>query len=315
MHAIEFVPVNEREMLAERVKKVFTEGYAYVKIHVLTKSGKQILYFCTGTRVELEGKPRLIGMGIDIPQLEKAQEEIRKLNRDLGKRVEERTAQLNASNKELESFSYSVSHDLRAPLRAISGFAKVLREDFGDKLGAEGDIFLEKILQAGERMSHLIEDLLTYSRIGRGAVTPLPVNLDSLLSQILSDFSQRIKGVGGKISVQNGLPVVMGDVTLLGQVFTNLFENAINYRKAEVPLEVSLSFERQDEFVVICVHDNRNRNAPPHHERIFEVFQRLQTQLPGTGIGLANVKKSVEILGGKVWVESKPDWEAPSASN
>lgn len=307
MHAIDFVPEEEKGMLAERVRKVFSEGHAFAKIHVLSKTGKRALYFCTGTRVELEGKPSLVGMGIDISQLEKAKNEIKKLNRDLSRRVQERTAQLNATNKELESFSYSVSHDLRAPLRAISGFAKVLKEDFGDRLTDEGSLFVQKILQAGDRMSHLIDDLLTYSRIGRSAIALHPVSLNALLREIINDFANRIKTIGGTLLIDPNLPTVNGDSSLLGQVFTNLFENAITYRRPDVPLKLSVTSRTENDHAVICVSDNGIGIEPAHHHRIFEVFQRLHTnqQYPGTGIGLANAKKSIEILGGQIWVESE----------
>jgi PAS domain S-box-containing protein len=309
MHAIDFVPEEEKQMLAERVRKVFTEGHASAKIHVVSKTGKRVLYLCTGTRVELEGKPSLVGMGIDISQLEKAKNEIKKLNRDLGRRVQERTAQLNTINKELEAFSYSVSHDLRAPLRAISGFAKVIKEEHGGQLNEEGNLFVDKILQAGDRMSHLIDDLLTYSRIGRSAIILHPISLNNLLHEIVNDFANRIKSIGGTLFIDPHLPAVNGDSSLLGQVFTNLFENAITYRKPDVPLKLSVTARHEADRTVICVSDNGIGIAPAHHQRIFEVFQRLHTnqQYPGTGIGLANAKKSIEILGGQIWVESELD--------
>jgi light-regulated signal transduction histidine kinase (bacteriophytochrome) len=227
----------------------------------------------------------------------------------LGRRVKERTAQLNATNKELESFSYSVSHDLRAPLRAISGFAKVLKEDQGHRLDDEGRHFVEKILQAGNRMSHLIDDLLTYSRIGRSAITTQPVPLNDLLRAVENDFAQRIKAIGGTLSINGDLPVVNGDPSLLGQVFTNLFENAVIYRKQDVPLQLSVTSRNEGDRTIVCVSDNGIGIEKSHHQRIFEVFQRLHTnqQYPGTGIGLANAKKSIEILGGQIWVESEPD--------
>lgn len=307
MHAVDFVPDEEKRQLAERVQKVFKTGYGDIKTHLLCKDGKSIPYYCTGTRVDFEGKPRLVGMGIDVSQLQKAKEEIRKLNRDLGRRVLERTAQLNTTNKELEAFSYSVSHDLRAPLRAISGFAKVLKEDYRERLNEEGLLFVEKILQAGDRMSHLIDDLLNYSRIGRSAINLHPVPLNDLVNQIAGDFTHRIQTNGGKLSVAKNLPVVNGDFTLLAQVFANIFENAITYRKRDVPLEISVSSQIEKDHTVICISDNGIGIAPAHHERIFEVFQRLHThqQYPGTGIGLANAKKSIELLGGKIWVESE----------
>lgn len=307
MNAIDFVPEEEKQKLAERVKKVFSEGYANVKIHVLSKTGKRTLHLCTGTRIDIEGKPRLVGMGIDISQLEKARNEIRFLNRDLSRRVRERTAQLDSSNKELEAFSYSVSHDLRAPLRAISGFARLLKDEQEKNLGQDGAVFLDKILHASDRMSHLIDDLLSYSRIGRNAITLHPVPLNGLLNEILNDFAHRIRAIGGQISIDPDLPVVSGDASLLGQVFSNLFDNAITYRKPDVPLNLSVTARTEKDKAIICVSDNGIGIASAHHQSIFEVFHRLHSaqQYPGTGIGLANAKKSIELLGGKIWVESE----------
>jgi PAS domain S-box-containing protein len=308
MRGSDFVPTEEQPLLAEAIVRVFSTGHAEIEITFVTKTGKRIPYYCTGTRIDLEGKPRLIGVGIDISKLQQAEEEIKKLNRDLGQRVLERTAQLNAINKELESFSYSVSHDLRAPLRAIGGFAKMLQEDHCDRMNEDALFLVQKILEADDRMSHLIDDLLTYSRIGRSAIHLRPVPLNELLGNVSSDFTQRIKVVGGTLSIEN-LPTVTGDPTLLGQVFENLFDNALNYRKRDVPLQLTVSSHEESGHAVICITDNGIGIAPMYHQRIFDVFQRLHTSqaYEGTGIGLANVKKSVELMGGKVWVESEPD--------
>ncbi len=249
----------------------------------------------------------LIGTVHDITGQKQASEEINKFNASLEVRVQERTAQLQAANKELESFSYSVSHDLRAPLRAISGFAEIIARRHRPSLNEEGRHYVDNIVQASERMSQLIDDLLTYSRLGRTGVQREPVSLASLVSEISTNMQRQLEENQGTLQVQENLPVVPGDQTLLSQVFTNLLENAYKYHKPETPPQVTLGYFDEDKYVVIKVSDNGIGIPPEYQDKIFNMFQRLHSEeeYPGTGIGLATVRKSVELLGGMVWVESK----------
>ncbi|MEK6753688.1 MAG: PAS domain S-box protein [Chloroflexota bacterium] len=234
-------------------------------------------------------------------------EQVQQQTAELERRVLERTAQLSAANKELESFSYSVSHDLRAPLRAVSGFAEIIARRHRASLNEEGQHYFDNIIQASERMGHLIDDLLNYSRLGRAGVRLEPVSLAGVLAELTKDLKGHIDELHGTISITEGLPDVTGDKTLLNQIFTNLLENAVAYRKVDVPPQVEVTYQIEGEQVIVKVRDNGIGIPAEHQEKIFNIFQRLHSDddYPGTGIGLATVRKSVELLGGSVGVESK----------
>jgi signal transduction histidine kinase len=215
---------------------------------------------------------------------------------------------LKAANKELESFSYSVSHDLRAPLRAISGFSEIIATRHRADLNEEGQHYVDNIVKASERMAHLIDDLLTYARIGRTGIRKEEVPLGSLINEIGGNMQGYLADIHGKLSIAKDLPVVKGDPTLLSQVFTNLLENAVKYHKRDVPPQVSVTCTNENQDATVKVQDNGIGIAKEYQEKIFSMFQRLhsESEYPGTGIGLATVRKSIELLGGKVWVESNP---------
>ena len=237
---------------------------------------------------------------------DKAEEKLKKLNEELETRVNERTSQLLAINKELESFSYSISHDLRAPLRAIYGFSQILSRRHRDSLNEEGRQYMDYIVESSVRMEHLINDLLNYSRLGRKSVEMRPISLQKILDNIHHDFSQKLKEVGGKLIFEGYDTEIYGDESLLQQIFINLVENAITYRRIEVPLEIKIMCVTNPDSYLIKVSDNGIGIPEEFWEKIFNIFQRLHSdeEYPGTGIGLANVKKSVDKLNGEVWVES-----------
>jgi PAS domain S-box-containing protein len=307
MRAIDFVAEEERALVAERVHKVFATGEAEVTLNLLCKSGARVPYYCTGKLVHLENGPRLIGAGIDISELKRAEAEINRLNSELEERVKERTHQLNEANREMSTFTYTASHDLRSPIRAIVGFARAIREDSAHLLNEENRLYLDRIIEASDRMMQLIDDLLQYSSAGKQVVHVRPVHLAETFSSILHEFEPRLKSVGGDVVMAASLPRVLGDPTLLNQIFANLIENAVTYRRPNSHLKIDIGWRVEGDNVVVSIRDNGIGIAPQHQQRIFEVFQRLHGNdvYPGTGIGLATVKRAAEKLNGAVWVESE----------
>ncbi|MEP0870922.1 CHASE3 domain-containing protein [Trichocoleus desertorum AS-A10] len=242
--------------------------------------------------------------------LEQAQlrEQLQQNATELENRVLERTAQLQAANTELEAFGYSVSHDLRAPLRAMQGFTQALLEDYQEALDEVGQDYAHRISKAAQRMDTLIEDLLAYSRLSRAELQLQPIDLTALVSEILAQLDLEIRQRHAQITVVPPLLSVMGHRVTLVQVLTNLLMNALKFVGAGVQPQIKIWAETQPNGVRLWVQDNGISIAPQHQERIFRVFERLHgtEAYPGTGIGLAIVRKGVERMGGRVGVESCP---------
>jgi two-component system sensor histidine kinase/response regulator len=242
----------------------------------------------------------------EVAERQRAEQQVRQLNEELEQRVSERTAQLSAANRELQAFAYSVSHDLRAPLRVVAGYASRLMELRGNRVEEQERRCLERIVDNTERMSALIESLLTYARAGHPAVRAEPVALEPLLRQLTDTFAARIAATGARIDIESPLAVPSGDATLLGQILTNLLDNALTYRRSQVAAHIRVSATLQGSMVVLRVADNGIGVAPEYQTRIFEVFERLHgpDEYPGNGIGLAIVAKAARLMGGDVAVQS-----------
>jgi PAS domain S-box-containing protein len=255
----------------------------------------------------------LLGISEDITERKLAEHAIRELNAELQRRA----AQLETTNRELESFSYSVSHDLRAPLRAIDGFALMLEEDYAERLDAEGLRYLSVIRQNSRRMGALIDDLLAFSRLGRQPVARAEVNVDSLVREVVDEVLHTEllaeRGAAGAAAAPHievePLPPARGDRGLLRQVWANLIANAVKYSsKAARPI-IHISGRRVGAENHYCVRDNGVGFNMEYAEQLFRVFQRLHRtdEFSGTGVGLAIVHRVVTRHGGRVWAQGKVD--------
>ena len=243
----------------------------------------------------------------DVSDRKRAEDEIRRLNAELADRVRERTAQLEAANQELESFAYSVSHDLKAPLRGIDGYSRLLLDEYAACLDDEGRAFVHNIRQGTQRMATLINDLLAYSRMERRALHCDLLDLRVLLAGIVADYAAEIERQGATVRLALPLTLqVRADLDGLRQALRNLLDNALKFGRADVPVEVEMGGQAGEGVVTLWVKDNGIGIDPRFHERIFEIFQRLQRaeDYPGTGIGLAIVRKALRRMGGRVWIES-----------
>jgi signal transduction histidine kinase len=226
---------------------------------------------------------------------------------ELERRIAERTEELEIRNRDLAAFSYSISHDLRAPVRAVAGFSEIISTRYGESLPEEARHYLDSITTAGERMNRLIDDLLRYARLGSTTRELEDLSLTPVVNEITTEFEPELVRVSGTLHASIGDIRVRAERSLLEQIVVNLVQNAIRYRASGRALEIWIRASRIDGRVELSVTDNAIGIAPEHHERIFSLFQRLQTDdYEGTGIGLALARRAAELLGGSLTVRSAP---------
>lgn len=292
-------------------EQVFAEGHVTdFELALRHTSGRvaDVLYNASVFKNEAGEVEGVFAAARDVTERKQAEEEVRRLNQELEQRVIRRTAQLEAANKELEAFTYSVSHDLRAPLRHISGFSKMLTEEFGSTLPPEAQHHLQRIQEGTRRMGLLVDDLLNLGRIGRHEVRLQVTGLNSVVNETLADLKAECEGrqLEWKIGT---LPFVECDPALMKQVFQNLLSNAVKFTRPRSQAVIEVGRKDQDGGTVVFVRDNGVGFNMKYADKLFGVFQRLHRQedFEGTGVGLATVQRIIQKHGGRIWVEAELD--------
>jgi light-regulated signal transduction histidine kinase (bacteriophytochrome) len=240
---------------------------------------------------------------------------LRRTNAELEHRIKVRTQELeianrelNAANRELEAFSYSVSHDLRAPLRAVQGFCQIYMDDFAASIPKDGLPLLEHVIAGSQRMAQLIDDLLAFSRLGRQPILRQAVSLDRIVNRLVEELKPR--GPERRIEVHVGpLGECEGDASLIEQVLVNVISNAFKFTRGRDPAAIEIGCLQHGEELVYFVRDNGAGFDMNYAGKLFGVFQRLHStsQFEGTGVGLSIVQRIIERHGGRIWAESAPD--------
>lgn len=245
----------------------------------------------------------------ELLERKRAEAEARLLNTELEERVRVRTAQLEGANKELESFSYSVSHDLRAPLRGIDGFSFILEQEYASRLDETGQRYLYRIRESVQRMNQLINDLLTFSRLGRQELHKRPIVLLPLVQDVLSDLQPEFSGRQVDITLANDFPICEADPNLLRQVFANILGNALKYSRKRDETRIEVNWKNTDGEVVYYIRDNGVGFDMQYADKLFSVFYRLHRveEFEGSGVGLATVHRIITRHGGRIWVEAEVD--------
>ncbi|HTJ55069.1 MAG TPA: PAS domain S-box protein [Nitrosospira sp.] len=265
----------------------------------------RIFSYCGSVSQYADGKGLAFLTMKDITDRKVAEEALRDAKINLESKVEQRTAQLLAKSKELENFCYSVSHDLKAPLRGIDGYSRLLLESYHERLDEEGRSFLQNVRAATKHMTRLIEDLLAYSKLERRKLSTMSVELSSFVTNLLSQFRDSLQNVHLTVKVDSYR--VRADPDGLAIALRNLIDNAIKFSKYSAIQEVDIVARAEGDYCVISVCDNGIGFDMRFYDKIFEIFQRLHRaeDYPGTGIGLAMVHKAMERMGGRVWAESE----------
>lgn len=287
------------------LSKLEQEGIWEGELQHTTRDGREITVESRMTLIREPGRSYVLEANRDITARKQVEEEIQRLNADLERRVAKRTSELAAANKELEAFSYSVSHDLRAPLRAVNGFAGIVLEDFGPQLPEEAVRYLQRICEGGKRMGELIDDLLAFSRLGRQPIHREIVDNAQLVKAALEDLKPQQNGrrIEWRIS---DLPSCEADPALFKQVWINLLANAIKYSRERNPAVIEVGSRQENGEAVFFVKDNGAGFDMQYANKLFGVFQRLHRndEFEGTGVGLAIVHRVIVRHGGRVWADA-----------
>ena len=307
----EIVFEEDREMIIEHHKNSHLDHIPHdLEYRIITKEGelRWISHSCSPIFNEKGEYLGQRGTNRNITDRKRAEIELSKLNDTLEQRVIERTSQLEVANKEMEAFSYSVSHDLRAPLRHINGYVDLLNDKYLDILPEKAQHYLNTISGASKQMGTLIDDLLHFSRTGRQEMHKTQIDMNLLVEDALEKIRPDTAVRTIKWKIQR-LPGLNGDASLLKLVWINLLDNAVKYTKYRETAEISVEYKSEKDSYIFCVRDNGVGFDMKYAHKLFGVFQRLhnQTDFEGTGIGLANVQRIIHKHNGRVWAESEPD--------
>lgn len=306
-HTLALYDEADRDKVRRVTKQVFATGASTTEATLLTKRGERIPYVISGLRIEVDGKQTVIGLGLDISERKLAEQVIHDLNDTLEQRVRERTAALEASNRELESFSYSVSHDLRAPLRALHGFSHLLEEEYAHRLDSNGLDYLRRIRNASQRMGDLIDDLINLARVSRQELKRGEIDLSQLAGEVAAALAEQAPERSVTWTIAPGI-TASADPLLMRVALENLLGNAWKFTAKSPGAVIGFGARNIDGATACFVHDNGAGFDPAYADKLFQPFQRLHRpdDFAGTGIGLATVARIVQRHGGRVWAESQP---------
>ena len=303
--AVDYItkPFNKEEIL-NRVKTHIELRQSFLNLEDLNLTLRNEIELRLKHEAVADGSRKALLSVVEDEKL--ARKDLKTLNEELEQRVIERTNQLQIANNELEAFSYSVSHDLRAPLRAVHSFTKILSEDYGEVLDAEGKRICGIIESSSVHMGQLIDDLLAFSRIGRTEFNRSKINMASLTKSIYSDTTTPAERTRIDFNVSK-LPTAYGDITAIKQVITNLLSNALKYSSNAEKSEIIVGFECINNETVYYIKDNGVGFEMKYAPKLFGMFQRLHSakEFEGNGVGLAIVQRIIHRHGGRVWAEAE----------
>ncbi len=301
---LNIITAETRKIFDQTLEK--NEKINTIEMEVYPKSGDKKIVYYNRVTIKIQDKDYIVYLMTDITERKEIERKMINLNIELEEKVKQRTSELEASNKELESFSYSVSHDLRAPLRHINGYVDLLNERFRDDLPEKAQHYLEVISNASKQMGTLIDELLLYSRTGRQVINKIDIDMNTLIHEMIEKFHFEVQNRKIQWNISK-LPIVNADFTMMKQVWTNLIDNALKYSRNIEITKIQIGYFEEKDYYKFFIQDNRVGFDMKYAGKLFGFFQRLhsQTEFEGTGIGLANVQRIIHKHNGRIWADAE----------